>query len=170
MVAVTVAGVDVRPARQSDVDAILDQVDDLLRELSGDPDRPRPAGAESAARVLVDDPAAVVLVAEAGAKLVGLLTASPVTAIRTGGRYLLIQELSVRREARSAAVGAALLARLAQEATRRGFGAVEVGLPGSRYPHRARTHGFYISHGFSEVGARMRLSLKPPARGIGDAR
>ena len=72
-------------------------VGELLGELGGE--RPGAAELEAEARALVEDPSlGVLLVAEAGGELVGVLAASYVRALHVPGRYLVIQDLWVRPE------------------------------------------------------------------------
>ncbi|WP_328603305.1 GNAT family N-acetyltransferase [Amycolatopsis sp. NBC_00345] len=147
--------VAVRVATPADAGNLVAGIVDLLRELSARPDREAPEGAVAAALHLIGDPrAGLVLVAEdTGKRLVGLVTASYQTAIRTGGPYAQIQELYVRPEARSSHVGEMLVTRLVETAS---TGVFEVGLPGERFDKADRTREFYLHRGFSPIGPRMR--------------
>lgn len=148
----------VRAARVDDLDQVLASVRDLLRELSGDAARELPAGAREAARAVIDDRAlGTLLVATTGSgEVMGVLGASRQVALRTGGAYLLIQELHVSPGHRRAGVGERLIRHLVADAVGRGLPLVEVGLPGPGFAHQSRTLAFYRKQGFTEVGPRMR--------------
>jgi branched-chain amino acid aminotransferase len=155
-------GLTVRRAGDGDLDVVLSGVLGLLRELSGDPTRALAAGSRESARAIIGDRSlGTVLVASTGAgEAAGILTASCQSAIRAGGPYLLIQELYVSPEHRSAGVGAELIRHLARDAAERGLTLVEVGLPGPGSDTRSRTRGFYLRQGFTETGPRMRRVLE----------
>ncbi len=148
----------IREARVDDLDMMLTGVRDLLRELSGDPGRELSAGAFQAARAIIEDRAlGTFLVAVTGTgEAAGILGASCQAAIRTGGRYLLIQELYVYPGNRGIGVGDRLIRYLVDDAVRRGLTLIEVGLPGPDSTHQSRTLDFYRGRGFTEVGPRMR--------------
>jgi GNAT superfamily N-acetyltransferase len=149
----------VRPARREDLPAIGQAVNELLLELGGRPFSP--LGLHDAARAVIDDAAAgVLLLAEADdGQIVGLLGASWQIAVRIPGRYGLIQELWVHREWRGRTIGRELLAALGGLARARGIERIEVGLPGERFEGLAETEGFYRTNGFTAIGMRMRRRL-----------
>ena len=149
----------VRGATEADVPALVAGIGELLVELGGSP--PPVGQLEDGARALIDDPdAGVVLVAEDGGRIVGVLGASWQSAIRVPGRYGLIQELWVAPAHRDLQVGTALLNELALLARERGIGRLEVGLPGERYPNLAATESFYATNHFTTIGTRMRRLLR----------
>ena len=148
----------VRPAGARDVPAVACAVGELLRELGGTPP-PLPA-MQDAARALLDDPrAGALLVVEGGGAIVGVLGASWQIAVHVPGRYALIQDLWAHPSWRGVGVGGGLLVELFELARRRGFACVEVGLPRERFAGLAATEAFYVAHGFTALGARMRRSL-----------
>ncbi|MGV1048037.1 MAG: GNAT family N-acetyltransferase [Solirubrobacterales bacterium] len=148
----------VRPARAADVPAAAESVGDLLDELGGR--RPSAAELEAEARALVEDPSlGVLLVAEAGGELVGVLAASHVRAMHVPGRYLVIQDLWVRPAWRSRTIGADLLAAIAATARELGLARIEVGLPQETFAGIRATEAFYLGNGFASLGVRMRRRL-----------
>jgi GNAT superfamily N-acetyltransferase len=148
----------VREASDDDVAAAAAAVESLLVELGGR--RPERAELEAEVRALLEDPAAgVVLVAEAGGEIVGVLAASWQRAIHVPGRYATIQDLWVDREWRSRRVGAELIEGLAATAREQGVGRLEVGLPRETFAAVDRTEGFYRGAGFEHLGPRMRRLL-----------
>jgi GNAT superfamily N-acetyltransferase len=152
------AGSRVREATTADVPAVVGGISELLVELGGEP-----AGTDAlqqAAYTLIGDrDAGVVLVAEGKGEIVGVLGVSWQTAIRTAGRYGLIQELWVHPSWRGRTVGSDLLAALVELAREQQVKRLEVGLPSERYTHLAATQAFYTNNGFTTTGTRMRLSL-----------
>jgi len=130
----------------------------LLEELGAEP--PARGAIESEALAHVDDPSlGIVLVAEADADLVGVLTASWARAIQAAGRLLTIEVLWTRREWRDRGVGAALVDALAAAAAAEGAGKVEVGLPRESFPALRATERFYLVNGFERLGPRMRRAV-----------
>ncbi|HEX5309692.1 MAG TPA: GNAT family N-acetyltransferase [Solirubrobacteraceae bacterium] len=152
------AQVATRVAVPADVPAIVAGIGELLREIGG-----KPAAEELlrvAARELIEDPqAGVVLVAQDGGEIVGVLGVSWQRAIRVPGRYGLIQELWVAPSHRRLQLGARLLEDLSALAREQGVGRLEVGLPGDRFAQRAATESFYARNAFEPVGLRMRRLL-----------
>ncbi len=150
--------VTVRQAGTGDLDAVLAAVLGLLRELTGDSRRELPAGTRDAACAFIRDRAVgtVLVATTAAGEVVGVLGASCQVAIRTGGRYLLIQELYVFPAHRGGGVGDRLIRHLVDDAIHRGVSLIEVGPPGSGFTYQSRTLDFYRNQGFTEVGPRMR--------------
>ncbi len=145
----------VRVATHGDVEAVAGAVRALLLELDGAPSGA--AAMEEATRVLIDSPwEGTVLVAQARVAIVGVLAASWQMAIHVPGPYALIQDLWVDPGWRSQAVGAGLVAALAESARGRGMERVEVGLPRESFPNFAATEAFYLRNGFAPNGPRMR--------------
>ncbi len=167
---------EVREAGISDVPAAAAAVAELLVELGGRvPDQ---SALEAEARALVEDPAVGILLlatapaselkalygtsnseAGAGSGVVGVLAASWGRALHVPGRYLTIQDLWVRREWRSAGVGAGLVAALADRAAAEGVRRLEVGLPRESFEAIRATERFYLDNGFEPLGPRMRRLL-----------
>jgi GNAT superfamily N-acetyltransferase len=148
----------IRKAFHPDAPEIAACVAELLIELGGAPTAPSLLA--KAALALIDDrEAGAVLLADHDRHIVGLLGVSWLQAIRTQGRYGLIQELWVHPAWRSQTIGADLLAALFEFAREREITRLEVGLPGERFPNLAATEAFYTNNGFQMIGTRMRRSL-----------
>lgn len=143
--------INVRLATANDRDAALRLVSGLLAELGG-----VPPPADEMAPVfddLVSGAAGFIAIGtdDAGAA-VAVCTVSFVTALRTRGRYAIIQEMFVVPDARSSGVGMAVLRFALAHAAANGCGTVELGTP---YDGE-RQIAFYRRAGFTEVGARLR--------------
>ena len=148
----------IRQATLDDVGAVADAVEDLLVELSGN--RPAREELEAEARTIVEDPrAGLLLVAEDGGKVVGVLGASWQRALHVPGCYVLIQDLWVDSERRSNGIGAALVEAVAAAAREQGMARIEVGLPRETFAAFAATEAFYSGNGFQPLGPRMRRLL-----------
>lgn len=149
---------EVRCARPADAPAIAQAMHELLLELGGTP--PGVRAMQDTARAIIDAPAAgLLLVAQAGESLVGVLAASRQVAIHVPGEYALIQDLWVDPAWRSRAVGRELLATLFARARELGLARVEVGLPRESFARFAATEAFYMGNGFEPNGPRMRRVL-----------
>jgi GNAT superfamily N-acetyltransferase len=148
----------VRSAETGDSNAIAAAVAALLVELGATP--PPAQAMQDAARELLEDPAAgAAFVAEQDGTLVGVLTASWLSAIHIPGRYGLIQDLWVQPSLRSHALGGALLSALFARARDLGLARLEVGLPKDSFPDLEMTQSFYRANGFTALGSRMRMVL-----------
>jgi GNAT superfamily N-acetyltransferase len=151
-------GTRVREATREDVAAVAGAVEQLLLELGGR--RPETAELEAEVRALLDDPAVgVVLLAESGGELVGVLAASWQRAIHVPGRYLTIQDLWTHPDWRSRGVGAELIEAAAAAARAAGVSRLEVGLPRESFAAIRATEAFYERNGFEVLGTRMRRLL-----------
>jgi GNAT superfamily N-acetyltransferase len=145
----------VRGATPADLDTVVAGVSELLRELGSTP--PAADAMRQSAQALLDDPAAgVLLVAQAGGSIVGVLSASRQIALHVPGPYVLIQDLWVDPAWRSRAIGGDLLTALFALARERGMARVEVGLPRESFRAIAATEAFYLRNGFTPLGPRMR--------------
>ena len=152
------AGLRVRAACREDLDGIVTGVRALLVELGGDP--PPATTMRTAARALLEDPGSgAVLVADASGELVGVLATSWQTAIHIPGCYGLIQDLWVHPSWRAKSVGRDLLTALFELAREQGVARVEVGLPRESFAGLDATQAFYLAHGFTLLGTRMRSLL-----------
>jgi GNAT superfamily N-acetyltransferase len=156
----------VRSATHEDIPAVVEAVQELLRELGGTP--PSTPAMQAAAQTLLDSPhAGALLVMESDGladpedhrAIVGVLGVSWQTAIHIPGRYALIQDLWVHPLWRGRAIGRALLAALFERARELHIARVEVGLPPERFAGLAATEAFYLGNGFAPLGARMRRGL-----------
>jgi len=148
----------VRRARPDDAPAVAGAIERLLVELGGA--RPSDAELEQATRELIEDPeAGVVLIAETGGVLVGVLAASWQRAIHVPGRYATIQDIWVLPSWRSRALGHDLIDELCELAREQGITRIEVGLPKETFARIGSTEAFYRVNGFSHLGPRMRRLL-----------
>lgn len=151
-----------RPAGPNDVPQLARAVQALLTELGGPGPQFTLKGAEQAAAQLVGNPdcgfVQVIDDPKTG-EIIGIATASAVTALRAGGGYGVLQELWVAPAHRTANHGEKLIAAVRTEARKRGWPMIEVALPLSGYAELERLTGFYRRAGFSEAGMRWRLRL-----------
>jgi len=148
----------VRPATDADVGAVAAAVERLLIELGGK--RPPRVELEAEVRVAVEGPGiGATIVAEAGGKIVGVLSASWQRALHVPGRYATIQDLWVDPEWRSRKVGAGLSDGLADLCREQGVSRIEVGLPRESFAAIGATEAFYRANGFEHLGPRMRRVL-----------
>ena len=113
--------------------------------------------ARAAADHLVDDTdAGFAVIAWDGTEPVGICTVSFQHAIRTLGRYGIIQEMYVVPAWRSHHVGSQLVDCALSEAARHGCATAELGTP----LHGERQVAFYQRQGFASVGQRLRKKLR----------
>ncbi len=140
-----------RLARPADRDAATRLVGRLLTELGGTPPSPDEM-APVYDRLIAGEGDGFIAVSEEGGAIIGVCTVSYLQAIRTRGRYAIIQEMYVTPEARSAAVGMGLLRFALEHAASNGCSAVELGTP----YEGERQIAFYRRAGFVAVGARLR--------------
>ena len=145
------AVLNVRLATSEDREEVLTLVRGLLFELGGNP-----APAESLFgvfdRLVSGGDAGFIVIAEVEEVARAVCTASFATALRTAGRYCIIQEMFVEPEARSSGVGCAVIDFALEYAEDRGCQVVELGTP----RQGQRQIEFYERAGFENVGARMR--------------
>ena len=142
---------NVRLASRTDQDGALELVGKLLAELGGTP--PSPADMAPVYDRLIDGGSnGFIAVGEDGNDLVAVCTVSFLQALRTRGRYAIIQEMFVEPEARSTGVGMDVLRFALDHAVANGCQTVELGTP----YHGERQIQFYRRAGFTEVGARLR--------------
>ncbi|HEY90561.1 MAG TPA: GNAT family N-acetyltransferase [Dehalococcoidia bacterium] len=133
------------------------QVFDLLRQLmtSASADHPvnQKNGYDTFRRMLDDDDAGTVFVAEEDGVMLGLVTLSYPLAIRCGGSYSSIEEFIVTEQARGKGVGGALLEAVVTKATEKGCYELlvsrpsDLGLP------------VYIRHGWKDDGKALLMNL-----------
>ena len=142
---------DIRLATARDRDAAIDLVRRLLIELGG-----TPAHAAAMAPVFdrfADDGASgFVALADDDGRFLAVCTVSFVDALRSVGRYAIIQEMYVDPSVRSTGVGMEVLRFALEHTVARGCSMVELGTP----YHGDRQIQFYQRAGFTEVGARLR--------------
>ncbi len=142
---------NVRLATPADLDEVLRLVRGLLIELGGNP-----APAEDLYGVfdalVAENGAGFAVIAEEDGKAKAVCTASFLYAIRTAGKYCILQEMFVEPESRSSGVGAAVVDFALQHAMASGCEVVELGTP----RNGDRQIEFYERAGFENIGARMR--------------
>ena len=144
----------VRLATPDDRNAALHLVSALLTELGG---APPPAAALTPVfdALTTDANAGFIVIGEDDSddgNPVAVCTVSYLTALRTQGRYAIIQEMYVAPDARSTGIGRAVLQCALAHAAAHGCHTVELGTP----YHGQRQIEFYRRAGFTEVGARLR--------------
>lgn len=148
----------IRLARGDDAAAVATALEQLLLELGGK--RPPRPEVEAEARAAVEEPdVGPLLIAEAEAEIVGMLSASWQRALHVPGRYATIQDLWVDPEWRSRRVGAALVDELVALCGKQGVVRIEVGLPRESFDAIRATEAFYLGNGFEHLGPRMRRIL-----------
>lgn len=153
----------VRPALREDIPAVLDGIRSLLEELRGVPGIQLPQGATHVCERIIDGRSrgAIYVAAPTGGsgRLIGVLSLNVLEAIHFGGPYALIQDLWVAPEHRSDGVGAALIIAAEGYCREHKLANMEVCLPSHRFPRLPRTHHFYQTCGFVELGPRMRKEV-----------
>lgn len=145
---------NIRCATSGDAEQVLSLVNRLLEELGG---TPLPAKATNATfdRLVEDNGVGLILVGEEAGRLAAVCTMSFQDAIRTAGRYAIVQEMYVVPELRSSGHGALLMEGALLEAQKRGCTVVELGTP----LNGVRQEQFYERIGFRPVGLRFRKLL-----------
>ena len=148
----------IRPARADDAGTVTMAVAQLLLELGGR--RPPAEELQAEVEAALEEPGiGAILVAEAGAEIVGVLSASWQRALHVPGRYATIQDLWVDPAWRSRRLGAELVEALVELCREQGVTRIEVGLPRETFTAIAATESFYRRHGFEHLGPRMRRLL-----------
>ena len=142
---------NIRLAKGADRDVAIDLVRKLLTELGGTP-APAADMAPVFERLVDDGPSGFIALAEDDGRYVSVCTVSYVDALRTVGRYGIIQEMYVDPSVRSSGVGIDVLRFTLDHAVSRGCAIVELGTPF----HGDRQIQFYQRAGFTNVGARLR--------------
>ena len=141
---------NVRLATPDDREEVLTLVRGLLFELGGNP---APTNELNGVfNSLVTGNQGFIVIAEVDGVPRAACTASYVTALRTVGRYCILQEMFVEPESRSCGVGQAVIEFALEHAVASGCEVVELGTP--RQGERAMQ--FYEGCGFENIGARMR--------------
>ena len=142
---------NVRIATKADRSAVVDLVRKLLAELGGSPPS-ADAMAEVYQRFTDGGDAGFVALGETGGEVTAVCTVSFVDALRSSGRYAIIQEMFVEPPQRSTGVGMEVLRFALDQAVSYGCRMVELGTPF----HGERQIHFYQRAGFTNVGARLR--------------
>lgn len=144
----------IKLAAIGDRDAVVDLVRKLLAELGGTP--PPAEDMSSVFDRFAGGEAGFIVMGENGGAAVAVCTVSFVEALRSVGRYGIIQEMFVEPDARSTGVGIAVLRFALEQAVERGCRMVELGTPFGERQIR-----FYERAGFTNVGARLRWRPSP---------
>ena len=142
---------NVRLACRADSNSVVSLVGRLLAELGGAPP-PAEEMAPALDALVGDCEAGFVALGESDGKPIAVCTVSYLQAMRTRGRYAIIQEMYVEPESRSTGVGMKVLQLALDHAVASGCRTVELGTP----YHGERQIQFYRRAGFTEVGARLR--------------
>jgi GNAT superfamily N-acetyltransferase len=146
---------DIRRAVSDDVESVLPLINRLLRELGGEA-IPSDIAGQTFLRLMSDKDAGLILVVEEQGRIAGVCTVSFQDAIRSRGRYGIIQEMYVLPEFRSLGFGSKLVYEAVAEARSLGCSMLEVGAP----VNDPRQEGFYKRAGFVPVGPRLRRPLE----------
>ncbi|NQW16956.1 MAG: GNAT family N-acetyltransferase [Chloroflexi bacterium] len=142
---------NIRLAKPSDAGEIAKSVNRLILELGGTV-LPLSEAEKMCARVISCDADGAVVVADDGDQLAGICTISFQRAIRTLGKYAIIQEMYIGPEHRNDGLGSRLVEAAVSEAARHGCKVVELGAP----PDGEDAERFYGRVGFTGVGQRLR--------------
>ena len=142
---------NVRLATPSDRGEALRLVRSLLIELGGSPAPPEALYGVFDTLAAGGDAGFVVIAEEDGAAR-AVCTASFAQAVRTVGRYAILQEMYVEPDSRSSGMGRAVIDFALEHAVASGCQVVELGTPRSG----DRQIEFYERAGFVNVGARLR--------------
>lgn len=142
---------NVRLASRADRDAVVDLVGRLLAELGGTPP-PAEEMAPVFEQLVNGEGGGFVTLGVSHGRPIAVCTVSYLQAMRTRGRYAIIQEMYVEPGWRSTGVGMEALKFALEYAAANGCQTVELGTP----YHGDRQIQFYRRAGFTEVGARLR--------------
>ena len=146
--------VQLRLAEPGDRGRCLELLALLTQAAGGDID-PRAA---STFDDLLDTRRGEVLVADEGGRVLGLASVSYNVAMRYGGEYAQLEELSVDPEARGKNGGGQLVETCVERARARGCGEFGIYLVERTEQNRS----FYEKYGFRAVGTEMRQPLRSP--------
>ena len=144
----------IRLANADDSGQIAAAVNALIRELGGNA-LPAAEAQAMCDRVIAGEADGAIIIADDGDQLVGVCTVSFQDAIRTLGRYAIIQEMYIAPAHRNGGLGGELVDAAAKEAANRGCEVVELGAP----PEGKDAQRFYERIGFTYVGPRLRRVL-----------
>ncbi len=140
----------IRQAEPGDAETIAD----LVRELARGEGEESPVTAEYVGSYL-GFPGSAVLIAQEGARPVGMLSYSCRPGLYHAGSSVLIEELVVREGARGRGIGGALMDELVRRAAALGCAEVSV----STMPDNARAIAFYRRHGFEDEALLLEKHL-----------
>jgi len=144
----------IRGAVLADTGVVADLICALLTELDSKPiDHASAARFHQRAVSMISDGSVTAFLAFDGIRAIGLATIHACSAIYAG-RFGEISELYVAPEYRNRGIGRSLIDACVEHAKALQWTRLEVGTP--ELPKWERTLGFYVSNGFSTVGARMK--------------
>ena len=143
-----------RLATGSDANEVVRLVSALLVELGGKALEPVRAAAVYG-ELFARPELGFVALAESDRQACAVCTVSFVHALRSAGRYAIVQEMYVSPELRSTGVGREVLALALAHARASGCPFVELGTP----QQGARQIAFYRRSGFVSIGERLRCAL-----------
>ena len=142
---------DIRNASPGESAQVIVLLNDLIVELGGDPLSVERAVA-TVDSFISGELSGEIIVAADGDDLVGVCTLTYQPSIRTLGIYGIIQEMYVKPEFRSNALGEGMIEKALSTAEQAGCLIVELSTP----PDGKRAESFYRRLGFGQVGVRMR--------------
>jgi GNAT superfamily N-acetyltransferase len=147
----------VRGSRQ-DVESIIGLVTELLYELDG-----KPFTSSLSKKELVEwmtNERYVVFLAfdEQAHQPIGVITLTESHAIYTHGAFGVIEELYVKKPFRSRGIGGRLIRQAISFAKIQHWKRLEVGAPDKE--HWMETYRFYCTHGFIEIGPRLKYPIE----------
>lgn len=145
---------EVRPARESDIPALLGLIESLFAIETDFTFEA--AKTERALRMILDSPAAQIFVYEAGGKVIGCATLHALISTAEGGPAGQVEDVVVAADARGKGVGQALLTALGNEARARGMTRLQLFADLKNDPALK----FYAANGWTEldlIGRRKRL-------------
>jgi GNAT superfamily N-acetyltransferase len=142
---------NVRLATPADRDEVLRLARGLLIELGGSP-APQEELHWLFDKLVANDGTGFAVIGEEDGAAKAVCTASFQMAIRTAGRYCILQEMFVELDSRSTGMGQGVIEFALQHAMASGCQVVELGTPRDGQ----RPIQFYERAGFENIGARMR--------------
>lgn len=142
---------NIRLARESDGDAVIWLVSDLMKEL-GFPEFNGKGLGKIFMGLVKSGKQGFVMLAERDETICGICAVSFVMALRASGVSGIVQEMYVSPELRGQKIGAELLVAALEHAQSVGCSIVEVGTP----PEGSRQGRFYQRIGFKRFGDRFR--------------
>lgn len=153
------AAIEIHPATADDAAGVRRAVELLIRELSGN-DSYTLTDFEATYEALCSRPelGGVLVARDATGAVVGVLDYSLQMALRTGGRYAIIQDLWADPAVRGAGIGRELVEALGM-AVPGDVSRIEVGLAPPSYAAVDRTTAFYAGLGFTHMGDRFKMDV-----------
>ena len=145
--------VELRKATIEDETGVFNLLRQLMTSANAESPVNQKSGFGTFRKILDDDDAGTVFVAEEDGVMLGLITLSYPLAIRCGGPYASIEEFIVTEQARGKGVGGKLLEAAIARATERGCYELLVSRPSDLgYP-------VYLRHGWKDAGKALLMNL-----------